>query len=117
MVALGLQLQLEDIFHTHGVDLALWGHYHSYERTCALHRDDCVDNGTVHITIGTAGYKEDWPPYLPPAWSLYRRHHDPYGYGRVTIANRSSLHLEYFLNSKEDVIDDVWLHKRKRLEH
>ena len=110
-MALGLQVLFENLLHEYKVDLALWAHYHSYERTCALYRNLCIKGGTVHIVIGTAGKEEDWPPYLPPWWSLFRRNKDPYGYGRVTIANRSALHWEYFVNSEERVVDDVWLIK------
>lgn len=108
-----MQILLEDLLHEYKVDLALWAHYHSYERTCAVYKNACIKDGTVHIVIGTAGKEADWPPYIPPDWSLSRRHKDPYGYGRVTVANRSVLHWEYFVNSDEKVFDEVWLVKEK----
>ena len=106
-----MQILLEDLLREYRVDLALWAHYHSYERTCAVYKNFCQKGGTVHIVIGTAGQTEDSEIYLPPYWSLFRRHDNPYGYGRVTIANRSALHWEYFVNSEGRVVDDVWLVK------
>lgn len=37
--------------------LALWGHVHNYERTCAVLNQTCQPPGagTVHVTAGTAG--------------------------------------------------------------
>lgn len=39
------------------MDLALWGHVHNYERTCAIQNRTCqpAGKGTVHLTAGTAG--------------------------------------------------------------
>jgi hypothetical protein len=37
------------------VDLTLYGHYHSYQRTCPVYQNKCVDDGLVHITVGSAG--------------------------------------------------------------
>ena len=111
VVSLGIQTLLEDLLHEYKVDLAFWAHLHSYERTCAMYKNECIKGGTVHIVIGTAGKDETFTPYIPPDWSKFRRHNDPYGYGRVTIANRSALYFEYFVNSEERVVDNAWLIK------
>ena len=39
------------------VDLAFWGHHHSYQRTCPVAKKVCQDDGTapVHVVIGMAG--------------------------------------------------------------
>ena len=46
--------------HTHTlkeykVDLALWGHHHLYHRSCPVYQEACVEQGTVHIVMGTGG--------------------------------------------------------------
>lgn len=47
---------LEPLFEAHQVGLALWGHVHNYERTCAVLNQTCrAAGGTVHVTAGTAG--------------------------------------------------------------
>jgi hypothetical protein len=111
VVALGFQVLFEDLLYHYKVDLALWAHYHSYERTCAVYKNICFDGGIVHIVIGTAGMIAEDSRFLPPWWSKFQRYIDPFGYGRITVANRSALHFEYFVNSEERVVDEVWLHK------
>ena len=102
----------EDLLYKYHVDLALWAHYHSYERTCAVYKRKCVQDGVTHITIGTAGKEEDIWLFEKKEWSLFYRRDDPYGYGRVMVANRSALHWEYFVNSEDAVVDEVWLTKK-----
>lgn len=58
------------------MDLALWGHVHNYERTCAVNNSQCLnypirDNGgfdnykssmysaPVHVIIGMSGFELD----------------------------------------------------------
>lgn len=113
----GMQHLFEDLLYKYRVDLALWAHYHSYERTCAVYKKKCQPDGITHITIGTAGKDEDIQGYEKEDWSLFQRKDDPYGYGRVTVANRSALHWEYFVNSQDKVVDDVWLKKSKHVKN
>ena len=108
-VSLGMQHLFEDLLFKYHIDLALWAHYHSYERTCAVYKQKCVHDGVTHITIGTAGMTENVRPYMKKNWSLFQRKNNSYGYGRVTVANRSALLWEYFVNSENKVVDDVWL--------
>ena len=42
---------------------------------------------------------------------MFRRKDNPYGDGRVMIANRSTLHWEYFVKSDDKVVNEVWLTK------
>ena len=37
------------------VDVAFWGHHHSYQRTCPIYKESCTQDGTVHIVIGMGG--------------------------------------------------------------
>ena len=111
-VSWGMQYLFEDLLYKYHVDLALWAHYHSYERTCAVYKRKCVQDGVTHITIGTAGKEEDIWLFEKKEWSLFYRRDDPYGYGRVMVANRSALHWEYFVNSEDAVVDEVWLTKK-----
>lgn len=39
----------------HGVDLALWGHEHSYQRTCHVNEKKCDNVSTVHAVVGMGG--------------------------------------------------------------
>ena len=98
----------EDLLYKYKVDLAFWAHYHSYERTCKLYKNKCIDDGIRHILVGSAGFNRD-SPILLKDWSLYRI--ADYGYGRVTVANATHLFYEYVNNRHNKVLDSVWLEK------
>ena len=104
-----MQKLFEDLLYKYGVDLAFWAHNHSYERVCKVYKQECKDDGIVHIVIGTAGMTVDSNVWLKKPWSMY--HENTYGYGRVTVANSSSLLFEFIRNKDQVVRDKVWLHK------
>ena len=105
-----MQKALEDLFYTYRVDLAVWGHFHSYERTCAVKKGVCDPNGTVHIVVGSAGFELDGAGIYNFPWS--RHYEKSFGYLRVSVANASALKVEYIRNIDKAVADQVWLHGR-----
>jgi len=67
-IAVELQNALEDMLVRHKVDLAIWGHFHAYQRTCPVVNSTCeAQRGVVHIVMGMAGYELTTltPPSLP----------------------------------------------------
>ena len=119
----GLTAALESLFLTSGVDLVLAGHYHLYQRLCPLRNGTCaggntgLGRGIPHITVGSAGATthnesialgyEGWvESYIPLQW----------GWGVVSIANRSALKWEFMGNDGGGgdgvtVLDSVWYYK------
>jgi hypothetical protein len=114
---------LEPLLVEHKVSLALWGHVHKYERTCALQNRTCMENlihgeggvYPVHLVIGMGG--QDWQPidqprpdrplapiFPQPAWSLFRSFE--FGYIRLH-ANRSLMTVSYVGNHDGEVHDVV----------
>ncbi|XP_058961900.2 uncharacterized protein [Pocillopora verrucosa] len=114
IVSRGLQYYLENLFHEYQVDLAFWGHYHSYERTCAVYKHQCQEDGigTTHVVVGSAGFWLNLQGYWDVKWSRFRE--NDYGYGRVLVANRSALYFEWVRNKDKVVRDKVWLMKPDR---
>ena len=106
-VTIGMQEALEDLFYKHRVNLAVWGHYHAYERTCAVYKQECNSKGTVHIVVGSAGYELDSAGTWKVPWSEHFE--AEFGYLRVTVANASGLHLEFIRNRDQSVADQTWL--------
>ena len=106
-----MQYYLENLFHEYHVDLAFWGHYHSYERTCAVYKQVCQEEGlgTTHVVVGSAGFGLETDGYWDFKWSRF--HENDYGYGRVLVANRSALYFEWVRNKDKVVRDKVWLIK------
>ena len=100
---------LEDLFHRYQVDMALWGHYHSYERTCKVYKQQCREDGIVNIVIGAAGASLDSTSQYKVGWSKHLEMN--YGYGRVLVANDTALLWEYVRNMDGVVSDQVWLKK------
>ena len=109
VVATHMQELFEDLLYKYKVDIGFWAHYHSYERTCKLYKNKCTDDGVIHIVVGSAGKSKDIDEWYPKKWSLF--HISAYGYGRVTVANSSSLLYEWIANEDGKVKDYVWLHK------
>ena len=91
------------------MDVVFYGHYHSYERTCAVYKEKCVSDGVVHITVGNAGMWVDVDKWYPKPWSV-RRIAD-YGYGRVEVANSTAMLFEVVMNRHGKVGDRVWFRK------
>ena len=108
-VANHIQEGLEDLLYKYNVDLALWGHYHSYERTCRVYKNQCNPKGIRHIVIGSAGIDLDSIPQYDVEWSEHLEMN--YGYGRVTVANGSALLWQFIRNIDGSVADSVWMYK------
>lgn len=57
--------ELEQELADHHVDIVFAGHYHSYERTCPVFGDRCIESPSgkamapVHLMVGSGGYKVD----------------------------------------------------------
>jgi predicted phosphodiesterase len=112
-----LQPELEPVLLEYGVDLAIWGHMHCYERTTPVKynitdKDHFSPDGKIykhnatefnqtfpiHLTIGTAGawIDETWIP--KPEWSQIR--YQKYGFGKLFIYNRTHLEFKSILTDK-----------------
>lgn len=119
---------LEPLLKQYGVDLVIWAHEHSYERTWPLY-DLKVYNGSyerpyvnprapVHIITGSAGCQEDTDKFNPhpPEWSAFRS--VDYGYTRFEAHNKTHLYIEQVdVDLKGQVIDSVWIVKDKNLHY
>lgn len=105
-----LRNAVEPLYKRYGVDLALFGHVHAYERTCEVFDGKCVRNAsgivgndtivdpqaTIQIHAGTAGYElnRDWED--KPAWSTYRE--SSHGFLKLTMKDRQTLEVQYLRN-------------------
>ena len=114
---------MEGLLYDYGVDLAIWGHDHSYERTYPVFQEESLSNSTssaeepyynpgapIHVVAGMSGrsiYDEFDEPQ--PAWSAYRE--AVYGYTVFEVTPQGELHFSFIRNSDGVVADQFWISK------
>jgi len=72
-----LQQNLEPLLLKYQVDVAVYGHHHSYQRSCQIVNGKCVSSSSrakaqapVHVVVGMAGRSLSDNPYpTPPEWN------------------------------------------------
>ncbi|EGC32941.1 hypothetical protein DICPUDRAFT_155063 [Dictyostelium purpureum] len=116
-----IQEIIEPLFKEYDVNLALWAHLHTYERTCGIISNfTCADDdneGTVHVVIGMAGNTWENPWYSSdnsggfghqdqPEWSIFRA--VDFGHTRL-YANQTNLIFEFVTNNRFLVHDSFVL--------
>jgi len=124
-----LQALVEPLLLESHVDVALWGHHHSYQRSCPMAGGKCVTAsreqraedakscagdchpGIVHAVIGAAGYEfsevaqgADIPP-----WVVFAND-TRYGYGTID-ATATRFRFAFVRADGEGVLDEFTLHK------
>ena len=107
-IKLMLQLHLEPLFYQYHVDVNLFAHKHSYERTCPMYQQRCVPDGITHVLIGMAGQDLDNGTYSGAEWSIY--HDQEFGYTQLW-ANQTYLHFTYYHNIDDALADQFTLQK------
>jgi hypothetical protein len=113
-ISLLLRQYLEPLLIKNHVDVIFSGHYHAYERTCAVKEEKCMSTneekvlGPIHIMIGSAGAELDDIDYLPKPWSLNAQ--QEYGYGRMHIYNSTHARFEFLRTRGHVVSDSTWIY-------
>lgn len=109
-VALGLRESLEDLLYQYQVDVAFWGHYHAYERSCPVYKGNCNTDGTTHIVVGTAGaWLDGYNYYTQQPWT--EKFISNFGYCRVTTT-RDEMTIQFIHNENGSIGDEVVLPAR-----
>lgn len=129
---------IEDLFYRHGVDLAIFGHVHDYERFLPVYNESVpkvtdasnpyfAPKAPVHITTGSGGNPE--MPYGAPGvepphggcstwspWCAYYSGYFPHGdqpadftYSHVTVHNSTHLHFSQWSSIFRKWIDEIWI--------
>ncbi|KAF1328971.1 Calcineurin-like phosphoesterase, partial [Globisporangium splendens] len=108
---------LEQMFSDFHVDVVFSGHYHSYERTCAVFDEICYEEdemgggrnafAPVHVMVGSGGANVDQYDYYNVGWR--KQAFLTYGYGRVHVYNASHMHFEFVSNKERAVTDATWI--------
>ena len=109
-VAQQLQGALEDMLLDNHVDVAIWGHFHTYQRTCRLKKGVCAMDGVQHMVIGMAGYEHS---PLPPTQAPYIAKRDAtyWGYLRMNFQNSTYGQLSYINDQDGSILDNYAMAK------
>ncbi|KAG2785797.1 hypothetical protein PC129_g631 [Phytophthora cactorum] len=105
--------ELEQELADYHVDIVFAGHYHSYERTCPVFGDRCIESPSgkamapVHLMVGSGGYTVDDAGFYRSHW--HEQGFLEHGYGRVHIYNSTHLHFEFVSNVERRVKDETWI--------
>ncbi|KAL0420865.1 UNVERIFIED_CONTAM: putative inactive purple acid phosphatase 1 [Sesamum latifolium] len=104
---------LQKLCQKYKVDIAVYGHAHSYERTCPIYQNICTNNekryyrgslnGTIHVVAGGGGASLTDFSTLKPNWSIFRD--VDYGFVKLTAFDHSNLLFEYKKSSDGKVYD------------
>jgi hypothetical protein len=114
--AIQLQEALEALLDRYGVDVAVAGHHHSYQRTCSVHGGVCHlgrARGTVHLCVGNAGadfYDNGFQQR--PAWVEHEAQ-TTHGYARLHV-NATAFHIQAVDSSTGQVFDEAVLAPRQQ---
>jgi len=124
-----LRQEIEPLLVKYRVDVVLWGHHHSYQRTCYVINQTCmakpdthISNTTttavyrtnkyvapVHFVIGMGGALLTRLQPVQPDHMLYVNGLE-YGYAIVEVDSNKSFHLSFITESAQ-LRDDVWIFK------
>ena len=109
-VASLLREHIEPLMIQYQVSLGLWGHHHSYQRSCPVSNTSCVtgpnqDDYPVQVVVGTAGF-ESTTNIQPvnPKWAIMVNDHT-HGAGFVTTDGRGTLVFEYIDSNTGETLD------------
>uniref|UniRef100_A0A0A9ENA2 Purple acid phosphatase n=1 Tax=Arundo donax TaxID=35708 RepID=A0A0A9ENA2_ARUDO len=104
---------LQELWQKYKVDLAVFGHIHSYERTCPIYQNRCVQDGsnhysgrfnaTTHVVVGGGGASLSPFRTTVPYWSFFRDF--DFGFVKLSAFNHSSLLFEYKKSRDGNVYD------------
>lgn len=102
---------LEKLWRRYRVDVAFYGHYHQYERTCPVYEEKCVRDGTVHVVVGGGGSNLSNFTVDVPSWSVYREME--FGFGKLTAMDDTLLKFEYRRSNDGQVYDSFTVNRDK----
>lgn len=113
---------LEDIIYKGGVDVVFGAHEHSYERNYPVYQSKWNASRTgpgayvdytapIHILTGAAGCPENQDPWQATGNPFSAVRINDYGYGRLTVMNRTTLRWVYIDNVAGQVKDEVFIVK------
>mmetsp|Transcript_7169 Transcript_7169/g.8233 ORF Transcript_7169/g.8233 Transcript_7169/m.8233 type:complete len:643 (-) Transcript_7169:154-2082(-) len=110
-VTLLLQKYIDPLLFQHSVDVAIWGHHHSYQRPkCKLFQGQCHEKGTLHIVSGLGGFAHtEFGSNSSDIWAV--RNNKVWGVSVLDFKNSTHLNITFVEHEDDTIIDQVWVTK------
>jgi len=105
--------QLEDIFLEYRVSMGLFGHHHSYMRTCNVYNETCYAPGDapVYLVIGMPGCdlnSDNIFPAEPYPWEVIATN-KYYGFMYFQFINKTHLLGQFIQSDELNIIDQFYI--------
>lgn len=114
-VAAELRQYIEPLLVQYRVDVALWGHHHSAQRTCPVVNQTCAassDDAPVHIVTGAAGAGFSTNiEIVKPSWIEFVED-SVHGYIRAKVRG-NYLQMDFISGNDRSVLDTVTIPAKK----
>jgi len=118
-----VQQYIEQLFYKYGVDILIWAHEHSYERTWPVFNFNVTQKNYVnpmapiHLITGAGGCNEDNGLCVNPIrhskgdWSAFRTEgpFHPYSYGFLFAYNRTHAYWNQINSQLDKVYDEIMI--------
>lgn len=102
---LDMQAAFEPLFRQHGVNFALNGHVHAYERSYPVYQFVPTPDATAYVIVGTGAQNEQDNVFLPrPVWSAYRNG-TQWGTGSLELTSREKMRWRWHWNLDGLLVD------------
>ena len=95
---------VEELLMRHKVDVAVWGHIHFAQASCAMYNATCVEtkdgagyDAPIHAVVGNAGQSLSQCPTPKAPWSLWNDEH--FGFSHMTIFNATHLTFDFYTDA------------------
>ena len=134
-----LKEHMEALFVKYKVDVCIWGHNHSYQRSCLVRNngtcvkglsranttpvavemdaeeiqkegDGCAPHGILQLVIGMAGYDLNGLSDVPPAWAEVTNN-STWGYLNMDFMSPTELKTQFISDQDGSVVDEYVLKK------
>lgn len=104
---------IEPLLFKYNVNIAMWGHHHSYQRfKCKIYKGKCSKQGIVQIVSGHAGFAHSPISHSSKFEELYEvKDNKHWGISTLNFVNKTHCKIEYLENTDGKLIDSFWVSK------
>eukprot|EP00512_Aurantiochytrium_limacinum_P004032 CAMPEP_0171495828 /NCGR_PEP_ID=MMETSP0958-20121227/6356_1 /TAXON_ID=87120 /ORGANISM="Aurantiochytrium limacinum, Strain ATCCMYA-1381" /LENGTH=673 /DNA_ID=CAMNT_0012029849 /DNA_START=25 /DNA_END=2046 /DNA_ORIENTATION=+ len=112
-LAASLRSTLEPLMEEYGVDMAFYGHHHSYQRSCPhLSDNKCLsEGGAQHFVVGAGGYAFSALSDTPDKKFIFAENRT-WGAAFVDLINATTARVDYHASHSNAVIDTTYVKRR-----